>query len=107
MRYQPQVFSLLNTVVDGLVIQSMMPLEIDLVVKESGGSPQTLLNLRSLMYQNRESKITNSKTLYHKNRLSDVSCFKHMYKVVGELFNRFSSPIPGTDNPSDLANEFG
>ena len=85
----------------------MMPLEIDVVVKESGGSPKTLRTLRSSAHQNRKSKmLLTLKTVYYKNRLSDVSCVKDMHKVVGELLNRDSSLIPDTDNPSALANEF-
>jgi exonuclease III len=51
--------------------------------------------------------VTDSKTLYYKARLSDASCVKDMYKVVGELLNKDSSSLPDTDNPSALANKFG
>ncbi len=51
--------------------------------------------------------VSNSKTVYYKDRLNNASCAKDMYKVVGELFNKDSRPIPDSDNPCALANEFG
>ena len=50
--------------------------------------------------------VTKSKIVYFKDRLAN-SGVKDMYRTVKELLNKDSNPLPDTESPSHLANEFG
>ena len=50
--------------------------------------------------------MTKSKIVYYKDILANSSV-KDMYRTVNELLNKDSNPLPDTESPSHLANEFG